>query len=81
MSSGSLKRNITVQIDEALLKSSRHLAVDKNQSLSEWVANLISQAVKKSSGHAASRRRALAVLNSPLKLGGNVLSREDIHER
>jgi hypothetical protein len=55
MSAKPSKRNITVQIDEALLKSSRHLAVDENQSLSEWVANLIAAAVKKSSGYAASK--------------------------
>lgn len=76
-----LKRNITVQIEEALLKQSRHIAVEEEKSLSEWVGSLIAEAVRKKSGRESSRRRALAVLNSPLRLGGKAFSRDELHAR
>jgi hypothetical protein len=75
------KKNITLQIDEALLKRSKHLAVDEDMSLSEWVANLVAGAVRAKSGRESARQKALAILKSPLHLGGNVFSRESLHER
>lgn len=75
------KKNITVKIDAALLKQSRYLAVDENKSLSEWVACLIGNAVKKKHGRDAARRRALAILRSPLHLGGRTFTRDELHER
>ncbi len=75
------KRNVTVQMDELLLKHSRHLAVEEDMSLSEWIATLIGEAVKRKSAQAGNRDRALAVLKSPLRLGGNVFSRQELHDR
>lgn len=75
------KRNVTVQLEENLLKRSRHLAVDQDMSLSEWISRLVEEAVRKSSPRESSRRRALAVLNRPLHLGGGSYTRDDLHER
>ena len=75
------KKNVTLQIDEEVLKQSRHLAVDEDVSLSEWVTNLITVAVRKGTGRESARRKALAVLASPLHLGGKILSRDELHER
>jgi hypothetical protein len=75
------KKNITLQMDETLLKHSKHCAVEDNMSLSEWVATVVSAAVRIRSGREQARRNALAVLRSPLHLGGKILGREELHER
>jgi len=75
------KINITVQIDKALLKHSRHLAIEKDSSLSEWVSSLIAEAVRREGGRPAAKRRALAILKSPLHLGGKTFTRVELHER
>lgn len=77
----SLKRNITIQIDAALLKQSRHMAVEADTSLSDWVARLMAEAVSRETGRETAKRRALAVLKNPLKLGGKTFSRDELHER
>lgn len=74
------RKNVTVQIDEALLKQSRHLAVDRNMSLSEWIAELMRDAVGRLKAREAAKRRAYAVLDKPLHLGGGVFSRDELHE-
>jgi len=75
-----MKRNVTVQLDEALLKHSRHLAVEEDMSLSEWIGTLIKNAVQKKGDKENSKKKAIALLNKPFKLGGKVLSREEMHE-
>jgi hypothetical protein len=75
------KKNITVQIDEALLKTSRHIAIEEDKSLSEWVGSLIVAAVRRKTNRESSRRRALTVLKNPLHLGGKTFSRNELHER
>jgi len=75
-----MKKNVTVQLDEALLKHSRHLAVEDDMSLSEWIATLIKNAVQKKGDRENSKKKALALMNKPLNLGGKVLSREEMHE-
>lgn len=75
------KRNVTVQLDEALLKESRHLAVDQDMSLSEWIANVIQEAVKRSTSFDDAKRKAFQVLDNPLQLGGRKYTREELHER
>jgi hypothetical protein len=76
-----MKKNVTVQVEAALLKQSRHLAVEEDMSLSEWIAALIKNAVIKKSGREQDMKRALAAMKKPLKLGGKLLSREEMHER
>ena len=75
------KRNVTVQLDEALLKESRHLAVDQDMSLSEWISNVVKEAVMRSSSFEDDKSKAFKVLDNPLKLGGKSYSRDELHER
>ena len=75
------KRNLTLKIDETLLKRSRHLAVEEDKSLSEWVADLIAKAVIDTKSFEVLRDQAIAKLSRPMKLGGKVLTRDQVHER
>lgn len=77
----SKKRNVTVQLEEGLLKKSRHLAVDQDLSLSEWISRVIKDAVMRSYSFNSAKRKAFKVLEEPLCLGGKAYAREELHER
>ncbi|HSF18291.1 MAG TPA: DUF6364 family protein [Vicinamibacteria bacterium] len=76
-----MTKNVTLKLDETLLKKCRQIAVSKDKSLSQWVAELMARAVDEQSGYARARRRALTRLDRGFHLGGKPLSRESLHER
>ena len=76
-----MTRNITLRLDDAILRRARMKAVQEDQSLSGWVANLIAEAVAGESKFASARRRALRRLDTAFDLGGKPLTRGQAHER
>ncbi len=74
-------KNVTLRLDEVVLRRARHAAVERDQSLSEWVADLIKRETSKADRHAAARESALRMMREGLHLGGKPLSRDEIHER
>ncbi len=76
-----MSRNITLRLDEVILRQARQTAVEVGQSLSQWVATLIARAVSKKSNFALAKRRALQKIDSGLHLGGAPTAREALHER
>ena len=76
-----MTRNITLKLDDAILEKARHKAVQQNQSLSQWVADVILQTVGHDADYAAAKRRAIAHLRKGYRLGGKPLTRDQAHER
>ncbi|MCA9794951.1 MAG: hypothetical protein KC910_24250 [Candidatus Eremiobacteraeota bacterium] len=74
-------KNITLKLDEQILARVRHRAVDENKSVSGWVADLIVRALGEVDDFEAARAGALRALEEGMPLGGEPLSREDLHER
>ncbi len=74
-------KNVTLRLDELILRKAKHAAVEQDQSLSEWVAGLITQAVSKKARSFSAREKALKRLERGFHLGGSPLSREEVHER
>ena len=75
------KHNITVAIDPTLLKKARSVAARRGLSVSALLADELRQLVAEDTQYTAARKRALALLSTPLSLGGSRLSREELHER
>jgi hypothetical protein len=75
------KRNITVAIEPALLKSARAVAASRGTSVSALLASQLRDLVAQDSQYKAAKRRAASLLAMPLPLGGTPLSREALHER
>lgn len=73
--------NVTLRIDNELLRKVRHRAVDEDLSLSAWVSKLLERTVAEEESREAARTRALRRLNRGYRLGGQPLSREAVHER
>jgi Family of unknown function (DUF6364) len=75
-----MKKNITLALDDGLLKQAKHLAVEREMAVSELVAQLI-QAALDESGAKRRKERAVKLLRKGIKLGGRPLSRDEIYER
>lgn len=74
-------RNVTLRLDEAIIRKARHAAVEEDQSLSEWVAGLVIRETSMKDRSHAARERAIKRMERGFHLGGKALSREEAHER
>ncbi len=76
-----MTKNVTLKLDENLLKKSRQMAVEKEKSLSQWLTDLMVRAITDDGRYAQAKKRALERLRNGFHLGGQPLSREEAHER
>ena len=76
-----MTKNVTIRMDEALLRQVRHRAVDENLSTSKWIMKVLREATQDDRRDAAARRRSLKRLDKGFHLGGTPLSREQTHVR
>lgn len=77
-----MKANITLKIDENLLREARVLAAEEGSSISAIVAMQLKEAVRERKGYNQARRRALGRLRSGFNLKWKpVASRDELHER
>lgn len=74
-------RNVTLRLDEAIIRKAKHAAVEQDQSLSEWVAGLIVHATSRKGRQLAAKGKALKRMDQGFHLGGSPLSRGEAHER
>jgi hypothetical protein len=74
-------RNVTLRLDESIIREAKHAAVEQDQSLSEWLTGLITHAISKKTQSLSAREKALHRLKHGFHLGGSPLSREESHER
>jgi hypothetical protein len=74
-------KNVTLRLDESIIRQAKHAAVERDQSLSEWIVGLITHAVSKNSRSQSAKEKALRVMKQGFHLGGNALTREESHER
>jgi hypothetical protein len=77
-----MKRNLTVKLDEELVREARVLAAEEGSSISALLTKQLEAAVRERKGFAKARRRALARLRQGLPLRWTPpRSREELHER
>jgi hypothetical protein len=74
-------KNVTLRLDDSIIRKARHAAIEHDQSLSEWVAGLIIHVVSKKDRALSARKKALRSMKRGFHLGGSPLSREEAHER
>ena len=76
-----MQSNVTLKLDDSLLKQARKLAVEDDASLSAWVAGLIAENLRKRGDCQSARRTALRFLEKGFDLAPGRPSRESLHER
>lgn len=74
-------KNLTIKLDEALLKKSRMLALEQDMSLSQWIGSLLFKELMQRIEYQQARTCMLTLMHQGLDLGGKPLSREKAHER
>jgi hypothetical protein len=77
-----MKRNITLAIDQQLLRRARALAAQRGVSISRLLADELRTLVAQDAAYRQAMTRALAELEAPLYLGGaGIPDREALHDR
>ena len=76
-----MSKNITLSLDEAVLRKAKHAAVEEDKSVSEWVADLIVEVVSGKERSGSAKENALKRLKTGFHLGGKPFARKELHER
>jgi predicted transcriptional regulator len=77
-----MKSNITLKLDDALLRKARILAAESDTSISALLAQQLEKAVRDREGYEQAKRQALAALTKGFNLGFKPpRSRDELHER
>jgi hypothetical protein len=79
---GSTKQKITVRLDRQTLRKAKILAVKRSTSISGLLAAQIERLVGEDDAYEQAHRRALALLEKGLSLGGRIeFTRDEWHDR
>ena len=76
-----MTKNITLRLEEAVLRKAKQTALQHDQSLSKWVAGLIVQIVSAPDIFHATKQRVLRRLETGFHLSGAPMRRDQLHER
>jgi hypothetical protein len=76
-----MTRNITLRLDEAVVRRCRQVASREEKSVSQWVTDLILDTLAHQPSSRRARVAALRHLEVGLDLGGHALPRDKLHER
>jgi predicted transcriptional regulator len=77
-------QNVTLALPKALLRKVKHLAVEKEKSISRLLVEALEELVRHNDAYEEARVRALESLNEPRDLGtaGKITwTRDELHER
>ncbi len=77
-----MKQNITLSLENRLLKKARAFAAQRGTSISAMLATELQRLVAEEAAYEQAKTKALAHLSSPFRLGGaKVANREALHDR
>lgn len=75
-------RNVTIKLDEALLREARVLAARQGKSVSALIAELLEARIRDDARYERARKRALARLQKGYRFQwSRPRSRDELHER
>lgn len=76
-----VKRNLTVELDDEMIRKAKIVAAKRGTSVSRLVANELEDLVEGDVRYEEARERALKALANAKPRGGRSWHREDLHER
>ena len=76
-----MKQNITLSIDQGLIKKARILAAKRNTSVSRMLGDELTRLVASAEDYDRAHRNALALMKEGFRLGGRPAARESLHDR
>jgi predicted transcriptional regulator len=75
------KRNLTVRLDDDLVRQAKVLAAKRGTSVSVLVADVVKRLVAAYERYEDSHRRAMRALGAATNRGGRAWRRDQLHER
>ncbi len=75
------KRNLTVQLDEAIVRGAKVVAAKRGTSVSGLVARQLEELVAEDARYEEARRRASEIMKASIPRGGRTWRRDELHER
>ena len=75
------KSNVTIKVDDALLREVRVIAAKKDSSISALLSDYIENIVRDDKAYSEARDRAKARMKEGWDLGWKPGSREELHDR
>lgn len=77
-----MSRNLTLTIDEELLREARKVALDRNSSVNQLVREFLEQLVRETSARRAALEKIEEIFQlKPVVVGTKSWTRDDLHER
>ena len=77
-----MQRNLTLTLDEELLKAARKAALDRNTSVNQLVRDYLARLVRETDQRQAALGRLDELFRtSQVKVGRRTWTRDDLHER
>ena len=77
-----MKQNITLALDQEILKAARAFAAQRGTSISAMLADDLRIKIEQQMHYEQSKQIAFAMLNQAFALGGQgVMNRESLHDR
>ena len=74
------RRNLTLQLDEAVIRDAKVLAARRGTSVSGLVAHEIRDLVARETRYEEARRRAEEIMSRPARRGGRDWRRDELHD-
>ena len=75
------RRNLTLQLDEDMIRLAKILAAKRGTSVSGLVAHELEQLVAQDARYEEARRRAAEIMAESTPRGGRAWRRDELHER
>jgi hypothetical protein len=76
-----MKRNITVQLDEEVIRDAKVLAAKRGTSVSALVTQQITKMTAAERRYDEAKARALAAMDDAIERGNRTWTREDLYDR
>lgn len=79
---GYVPKNLTLALDDSLLRAARKAAIDRNTSVNQLVRDFLSRLVRETDQQEAARARLEEIFRADrIQVGRRTWKRQDLHER
>lgn len=76
-----MRQNLTIAVEQDLIRKAKVLAAERGTSISRLLADELQRLVEKETTYMCAREAALAEIDTGLRLGGQAVLREALHDR
>ena len=78
-----MTKNITLRMNEQLLKDVKHIAIEQDMSVSAWINQLVEKATKKDVRYEEAKAFIMKAMEEAPDYGdgGKTFTRDEMHER